>query len=56
MDIGWPEAIWIGLIVLANLVAAVQHGKPKRENWDHPTTLAGSLIFFGLMYWGGFFS
>ena len=52
---GYPQWIYVGCI-LYNIITA---GKPRREpshRWAVQIELAGSVITFALLYWGGFFS
>jgi len=55
MSIGWPQGIWLALIALALLDAAVNDGKPRPPK-SFDATFAGALLVGVLLYWGGFFS
>lgn len=55
MNIGWPQGIWLALIALALLDAAVNNGKP-REPKSFDSVFASVLLSAILLYWGGFFS
>ena len=55
MNIGWPEGIWIGIMIFGLISAATLDGQPKKENYSFPVRFVSSLIGFGLLYWGGFF-
>ena len=54
--IGWPQGIFLALILLSDLGALVNHGKPRNSNWDFNVSFAGTLVTLILLYWGGFFS
>lgn len=56
MNIGWPEGIYIGLTCLSLLLAAVMDGDPKTGTHKFSVTFVGTLLTFGLLYWGGFFA
>ncbi len=56
MNIGWPQAIYLALVMLGIGLELARHGeakKPGRHNaW---ATMIGSAIVLLLLWWGGFF-
>lgn len=55
MHVGWPQGICIGLTLFNLTCAAIQDGEPKKGNHSLSISLLGTLISYGLLYWGGFF-
>lgn len=56
MNIGWPQGIWIGLTIFSLIVGAAMDGKPRTGEHRFALTFVFTLLGFGLLYWGGFFS
>lgn len=57
MNIGWPEGIFLALILLAIGKALARYGEPKKpDTYDIVDVLIGAAIAFGLLWWGGFFA
>lgn len=57
MSIGWPEGIFLGLILLGVGKAMALFGQPKKlDTYDIVDVLVGPGIMLGLLYWGGFFA
>jgi hypothetical protein len=55
INIGWPEGIWIGLVMSGLIVSAVFHGEPKKGKYSFPVTFTSTIISLLLLLWGGFF-
>ena len=55
MNIGVPQGIWLGFIILGFGIVLSKHGEPRGPYsvWDY---LVNSIISLGLLYWGGFFT
>lgn len=53
-SLGWPQLIWVAIVLLADLVAIVHHGKP-RPPFNAYVSVSGTMISLALLYWGGFF-
>lgn len=51
-----PQILIIALFLISLLIAANQHGKPKKGNHDFWASLIAVIINFALLYWGGFFN
>ena len=56
MNIGWPEGIYIAIVIANLIVAAALDGEPKTGKHKFAVTLLGSSLGLGLLYWGGFFA
>lgn len=52
---GWPQVIYLALLLYGVLDATAHHGEPKRGNNNGWITMVSACISAGLMYWGGFF-
>lgn len=54
MNIGWPQGITLGLLILSLGVALAEHGRPRGPSnaW---MTLIATIIHIALLWWGGFF-
>lgn len=55
MTIGWPQGIFLALIILSDGIALANHGEPK-GNYNFFTSLVGTALTVSLLWWGGFFS
>ncbi len=55
MNIGWPEGIWIVMVMLSGLLEAERHGKPKEGTNNFSIWFMSAIISVGLLSWGGFF-
>lgn len=53
--IGWPEGIFLGLLLLGLGYATAKDGEP-RSNYDVGASLLCVVITVALLWWGGFFS
>lgn len=51
--IGIPQLIYCLITLFGLIIAAVRHGEEITYNFG--ITIVGTLITFGLLYWGGFF-
>jgi len=56
MNIGWPEGIWIGCMLLNLVIVASMDGEPKTGNHKFAVTFTGCMLSFLLLWWGGFFA
>ena len=52
---GLPQYIWLALTFMGAGLALVYHGKPKEGTHNFFIGLFGTLLYAGLLYWGGFF-
>ena len=52
--IGWPQGMFLALVVFAIVAAILDHGKP-RSPINAYFTLLGVLLEVALLTWGGFF-
>lgn len=50
----WPQIILLTLYFVSLLIAANEHGEPRKPGnfWLH---LVALIIVIGLLYWGNFF-
>lgn len=53
--IGWPEGIYLALLLLGFGYAIAKHGEP-RDNYDAVMYLVRVIVIVSLLWWGGFFS
>lgn len=53
---GTPQIVYLVLIGAGLLIAANQHGKPKKGNENFWTTFISASITLTILYLGGFFS
>ena len=53
--IGWPQGIYLVLLLGQLIIAGLLHNKPRepRSAW---AVLVGEVLLIALLYWGGFFS
>ena len=54
MNLGWPQIIMGGLMLLDVLLTVALHGEPKTGEYDAGVTLISNLIVFAILYAGGF--
>ena len=54
ISLGIPQIIWLFLAVIGLICETINHGK-EREPHNAYTFAIGAVIFFLLLYWGGFF-
>lgn len=54
INLGIPQIIWLVLVVLGLVTEIVYHGKP-REPYNAYTFIVKTIIYFLLLYYGGFF-
>ena len=50
----WPQLIYILLTLIGLVFVSMEHGKPYTR--DANASLIATIIIYGLLYWGGFFS
>lgn len=55
MMVGWPQGIYLALVLIGLGVAAAKHGQPKTGTYSFWVSLPASAILLGLLAWGGFF-
>lgn len=55
MVIGWPQGIYLVLMLMSLGVAIAKHGE-VRPRYHGGGSLIGTGVAIGLLYWGGFFS
>ena len=55
MHLGWPQAIYVTLILVSMGIALAKFGEPKRSTYGFGEVIVGPALAFGLLYWGGFF-
>ncbi len=53
--IGWPQAIYLFLTVLALGFVVANHGR-QRDPYNAPASIVATALVLSLLYWGGFFS
>ena len=51
-----PQILLIAWYALGLGILTAKHGQPKEGKHSFWTGLAGLMIVFGLLWWGGFFS
>ncbi|MGI4936306.1 MAG: hypothetical protein ACRYF5_06110 [Janthinobacterium lividum] len=51
----WPQITALILILIALLIGAVGHGKPKKGEQSFPVTLFSSVLWMAILIFGGFF-
>lgn len=57
MNIGWPEGIFLALILLGMGKAMARFGETKKpDSYDMIDVLFGPALLLGLLWWGGFFA
>jgi len=55
MNLGIPQLIILGLVILSWGIHIAKHGDPKVTKWNFWLDLISSTINLGLLWWGGFF-
>ena len=59
ISIGAPQAIYFVIVIMSVGMDLARHGEPKPvkgQKYNFFTSLTASVIVFGLLYWGGFFT
>ncbi|MEA9551732.1 hypothetical protein ABFU65_12010 [Xanthomonas campestris pv. raphani] len=57
MNIGWPQALYLALLLIGLGIAISKHGEMKKpERHKAGTTFVASMLVVLLLYWGGFFA
>lgn len=51
-----PQIIFIVISCIGLGVEAQRHGQPRTGNYNVNIVVLATIIQFGLLYWGGFFS
>lgn len=54
--IGWPQGIYLSLMVVSLLVQGCVHGRPRTGTYDVIASLINAVVILWLLAWGGFFS
>lgn len=52
---GWPQFVYLGLMVLGLGVGLAQDGQPKEGKHSFMTTLVATALVLWVVYCGGFF-
>lgn len=52
---GWPQIIYICLLVSGAVIHLVKHGEPRKEQYNFWGWLIGAAINIWILSWGGFF-
>jgi len=55
MNIGWPQGIYIAIVLLGLLITAAKDGEPMEGRYNFSLRFMLSICIFGLLWWGGFF-
>jgi hypothetical protein len=55
VNLGWPQLIYLVLSLIGLYVAVSAHGTPKRGTENAWPAVAGLVISWALLWWGGFF-
>lgn len=53
---GWPQWVYLGIVALGLVVAAITDGTPLRGNVQFSVQLLAAAITVVLLSFGGFFS
>lgn len=56
MNIGWPEGIYLAFVFIKLLIEAGENGKEVKRTRNFGISLLASMVWFGILYWGGFFA
>jgi hypothetical protein len=59
MNVGWPEGLLLAWFAIILTVAATNDGQPlppPHDRYRFGVTALRIGLFFGLLWWGGFFS
>ena len=56
LHIGWPQGIYLGLMIFSFVVTSINHGEPKTGNWTIWDPIVTYSITLTLLYFGGFFT
>lgn len=52
--IGWPQAIYVFLLVVGVVVSIVKHGEPRAAH-NGVERFLDAVLSVAILYWGGFF-
>lgn len=55
MNIGWPEGIYLVILLIGFGWKVAKHGEPQDDHNWWASSIA-SVIVLSLLWWGGFFS
>lgn len=55
MKLGIPQIIIVVMYILSLGVSLANHGEVKTSKTSFGSSLLGTIINLGLLYWGGFF-
>lgn len=53
--LGWPQVIYLVLLLTGWGVTLARYGEPHRGNYDFTDLVIAPAIAVSLLYWGGFF-
>jgi hypothetical protein len=56
MNVGWPEGIYLALVLVSIGICVARFGEQKRDRYDLTDVLVGPAISLSLLWWGGFFA
>lgn len=56
ITIGWPQGIYLTVVILNLLIYAVKDGQPMDRDYKFGLYLCSSALGVFILYWGGFFS
>jgi uncharacterized membrane protein len=54
--LGWPQWIYIVLMVIGLFVSIERHGRPREGTYNGVASIISAALGIALLYWGGFFS
>lgn len=54
--LGWPQVIYVTLLILADGYALAKNGEQRTGTYSFGWSVLGSAIAISLLYWGGFFA
>jgi|GEM_PF-2581001 len=55
IHLGWPQAIYLGLMMMGIGLSIARYGEQKRDRYDLVDVAISPALICGLLYWGGFF-
>lgn len=55
MNIGWPQLIYIGMMIFNLTLEGMKHRQQKEGKHSFGVTMIATILSLGLVYWGGFF-
>lgn len=55
MSIGWPQGIYLVLMLVSIGISIARYGQQKTDTYDLTDIVLSPAIVTGILYWGGFF-